>query len=80
MNYKQEWRAIQMVAVIVLSLAACLLPDCATPRTASKPRCGHSALIYYPVQESHCTQERDCTCGGCPPYQPETGGCDKRGG
>jgi len=27
--------------------------------------------IWYPVDEDNCTQERDCTCGACPPYQDE---------
>jgi len=59
-----------IVFVVVFSSLVLL----AAPDTRTYPN------IYYPVPEDNCTQERDCTCGGCPPYQPETGGCDKRGG
>ena len=74
----REWRLIQVcllifVVVLCLVVLACKTPEKeqAEPQAQEEVPAPYSYNIWYVPSWAGCTQERDCTCGYCPPYQPE---------
>jgi len=68
---EQEWRIVRAIHVAFLAAVAAVATACsvAVPeRHALVARQPEYQLVEIDDSYQDCTQERDCTCGWCPPY------------
>jgi hypothetical protein len=69
---EREWRVVRIMRVLLLAAVTGIVAACSTAAdkrhtlVARQPE--FQLVVADDADYQDCTQERDCTCGWCPPY------------